>query len=303
LLPHELVAKYIAPVIKALVAHKLASRGFSQERIARLLGVSQPMVSKYLRRSKESLFNELEKYGLSIVEAKSIVDLLSALLERGSVLEYYSAFTSYVNSILARGDLCKFHREIEPRLPHGCNICRQAFAPSKDIVVAEVEEAVKTFVQHPRAYMVVPNVGSNIVAAKRGASSVSDVVGLTGGIIRAGKQVVVIGSPVYGGSRHTAQVLLITHRKWPKKRAAMVIAYSDKCIDFFKKKGLIVLSSGPHNSPNELLRNIEEIIDAHGAPADIIADKGGYGLEPVIYVFGESARQVVERIVECLDEL
>jgi len=303
LLPHELVTKYIAPIIKALIAHRLASRGFSQEKIARLLGVSQPMISKYLRRSKESLLGELEKYGLSIVEARSIVDLLSALLERGSILEYYSAFTSYVNSVLARGDLCKFHRAIEPRLPLGCDICRQAFAPSKDIVVAEVEEAVKMFAQHPKAYMVIPNVGSNIVAARHGASSVSEVVGLTGGIIKAGKQVVIIGSPVYGGSRHTAQVLLVVHNRWPKKRAAMVISYSDKCIDFFKKKGLTVLFSGPHSSPNELLRNIEEIIDSHNAPADIIADKGGYGLEPVIYVFGESARQVVERVIECLDEL
>ena len=303
MLPHELVTKYIAPVIKALIVHKLASRGFSQERIARLLGVSQPMVSKYLRRSRESLFSELEKYGLSIVEVRSIIDLLSALLERGSILEYYSAFTSYVNSVLARGDLCKFHREIEPRLPLSCDICRQAFAPSKDIVVAEVEEAVKAFVQHPKAYMVIPNVGSNIVAARHGASSVSDVVGLTGGIIKAGKQVVTIGSPVYGGSRHTAQILLMVHRKWPRKRAAMVIAYNDKCIDFFKKRGLSVLFSGPHSSPDELLRNIEEIINSHNVSVDIIADKGGYGLEPVIYVFGESAHQVVGRVIECLEEL
>ncbi len=302
MLPHELVARYIVPIIKALIARRLVSKGFSQEKIARLLGVSQPMISKYLRRDTGALFGELEKYGINIAEARSIVDLLSRLLERESVVEYYSAFTSYVNSILARGDLCNFHREIEPRLPPSCDICRQAFAPSKDIVVVEVEEAVKVFTRHPRAYMIIPNVGSNIVAAKHGARSVSEVVGLTGGIIRVGKQVIVIGIPVYGGSRHTAQVLLALHEKWPRRRAAMVIAFREKCISFFKNRCTVVYS-GPHSGPEYLLSDIRAVVAKQEKPIDVLADRGGYGLEPVIYVFGESAQHVVDKVIECLNEL
>ncbi len=303
MLPHELVAKYIAPVMRALIAHNLVMKGLSQERIAKLLGVSQPMVSKYLRRDRNALLKELKKYGISATEAESVIDLLSSLLERGSIVEYYSAFTSYVNSVLARGDLCEFHRRVEQRLPQNCNICRQAFSPSKDVVVMEVEEAVSMFVNHPKAYLVIPNVGSNIVAAKQGANTVSDIVGLTGGIIRVGRQVIAIGSPIYGGSRHTAKVLLVVNRRWPRKRAAMVISYNTRCIEFFRSKGFSIITLGPHESPEALLADIEQAVKKQDTPPDVLADKGGYGLEPVIYVFGESARQVVSIVVECLDTL
>jgi len=303
MLPHELVARYIAPLIKALIAHSLVNRGFSQERVARLLGVSQPMISKYLRRSKDNLFTELKRYGINPEEAASVVDLLAALLERGSIMEYYNTFTSYINTVLARGDLCDFHRELEPRLLQGCDICRQAFTPVKDVVVTEVDDALRKFLQHPKAYMIIPNVGSNIVAAKRDARRVSDVVGLSGGIVRVGNKVVAIGSPVYGGSKHTAQILLKVLSRWPRKRAAMVIAYSDKCLEILRSMGLRIVVTGPHEIPERLFEEIEVVLNRVGEEPDVIADRGGYGLEPVMYILGYSATQVVNLVIKCLDEL
>jgi predicted fused transcriptional regulator/phosphomethylpyrimidine kinase/predicted transcriptional regulator len=303
LLPHELVSRYIIPNIRALIAHRLAENGLSQERIARLLGISQPMVSKYLRRKREDIIKEFEKIGINIEELSSVTELLASLLLKGSVTEYYQAFTSYVNLLLSRGDLCELHRRIEKRLPQSCELCRNAFRALKDTNIVEVEEAVNELVRHPLFFLLIPNVGSNIVLARDNARTVYDVVGLSGGIVRVDRKVLPIGEPTYGGSRHTALILLAVREKWRSIRAAMVIAFSSKCADYFKSNDMCVLEVGPHKDPNKLLDDIKDAVLKSRRPIDVIADRGGYGLEPVIYVFGSSVREVVRKVINCLNLL
>ncbi|BEP18225.1 thiamine-phosphate synthase family protein [Pyrofollis japonicus] len=303
MLPHELVSKYIIPNIRALIAHRLVENGLSQERVARLLGISQPMVSKYLRRKREEIVKEFEKIGLNIEELNSVVELLVSLLLKGSVIEYYQAFTSYVNLLLSRGDLCELHKRLEKRLPQNCELCRNAFRALKDTNIAEVEEAVNELVRHPLFFLLVPNVGTNIVLARDDARTIYDVVGLSGGIVRVNRKVVPIGEPTYGGSKHTALILLAVREKWRFIRAAIVIAFSDKCINYFKTNDMFVLEVGPHSDPNKLLNDIKDAVMKSVRPVDVIADHGGYGLEPVIYVFGSSVRDVVKKVLECLDLL
>lgn len=300
MLPHELAARYIVPPMKALVAHVLREKGLGQERIARLLGVSQPMVSRYLRRKRSEVLRELEEAGALGDEASSVAAVLASRLLQGDYRGYISLFTSYINTLLVRGSLCQLHQRLDPMVPRDCSICSSLFQPGSDPLVLEVEEAVRLFSSAPGAEQLVPNVGSNIVAAAPHASSLQETVGLTGALVRAGDKVVAVGNPAYGGSRHTAQVLLLAKKRRPGIRAVAVIAHSRSCIERLREKGLHVIETGPHRSPERLLEEIAEVLSKTGGPVDAVADLGGQGLEPVIYVFGPNALEAVERALTCL---
>ena len=302
MLPHELATRYIVPPLKALVARILRERGMGQERIARLLGVSQPMVSKYLRKSTEELLRELEHAGAPRDEAWAVAEVLASQLIRGDYGSYFSLFTSYINNLLLRGALCSLHHRVDSRLPHDCSICSTLFQPGSDPLVLEVDEATRLLTSTPGAEKLIPNVGSNIVAAKPDASSILETVGLTGALVRAGDQVVAVGRPAYGGSRHTASILLLVKKRWPSRRAVVVIAYSPTCVEKLRKRGLRVIETGPHDEPQRLLDDIVSVLDKTSGPIDAIADLGGHSLEPVIYVFARSATEAVETTFTCIGD-
>ena len=301
-MPQELVARYLIPGIRALVAHALREQGLGQERIARLLGVSQPLVSRYLRRVPDSILHELSEIGIDVDDVQSIVSILAARLLLQNYTGYMDLFTSYINTLLARGTLCNLHRKLDPRLPTGCKLCMKLFRPGSDPYIEEVEEAAKLFISKRGVEKLVPYVGSNIVAAKPQAQTIAEVVGLTGAIVRVGDRATIVGFPAYGGSKHTASILLLVYSKWPNRRAATVIAFSDRCLEKLRKAGLRVVEVGPHESPEKLISDIASVLEKQTEPIDAIADRGGVNLEPVIYVFGQSAIDSVRRALLCLEE-
>ncbi len=300
-LPHELVARHVAPYVKALVALALSERGMGQERIARLMGVTQPMVSRYLRWGREYALGKLREAGVPEAEAVAVAEAAAAALERGDVERYVEIVVSFLNHLLATGALCGLHRRVSPVF-RDCSVCGRVFPRSVDPLVEEVREAAETLASAPGAHLLIPRVGSNVVAARPGARSIGEVVGYTGGLFRAGDRVAVVGEPVYGGSRHTASVLLAAHRRWPPLRAAVVAAYREDCLAALEEAGPVA-RAGPHRSPGELMRDLEEALDhlAEGEAPVALASLGGVNLEPVIYVFGETAPAAVRLLLErCL---
>ncbi len=291
----------MAPYLKALVALALSGRGMGQERIARLMGVTQPMVSRYLRWGRGYALRRLREAGVPEAEAVAVAEAAAAALERGDVERYVEILATFLNHLLATGALCGLHRRQAPLLG-GCSVCGRVFQRSVDPLVEEVREAAEALASAPGAHLLIPRVGSNVVAARPGARSIGDVVGYTGGLFRAGDRVAVVGEPVYGGSRHTASVLLMAHRRWPRLRAAVVAAYREDCLAALGEAGPVA-RAGPHRSPGELMKDLEEALSALGdgeAPV-ALASLGGVNLEPVIYVFGETALAAVRLLLErCL---
>lgn len=298
-LPHELVARHVAPYFKALVAVLLSERGMGQERIARLMGVTQPMVSRYLRWGRGYALERLREAGVAELEALAVAEAAAAALERGDVERYVEIATTFFNHLLAEGLLCGLHRRGAPAL-RNCSVCSRIFSRAVDPLVEEVREAAEMLASTPGAHILIPRVGSNVVAARPGARSIGDVVGFTGGLFRAGNRVAVVGDPVYGGSRHTASVLLIAHRRWPAIRAAVVAAYREDCVEALAAAGEVA-RAGPHRGPGELMRDLREAVEALQEAPVALVSLGGMNLEPVIYVFGSSAPAAVRLLIErCL---
>jgi predicted fused transcriptional regulator/phosphomethylpyrimidine kinase len=88
-------------------------------------------------------------------------------------------------------------------------------------------------------------------------------------------------------------------KRWPGIRAATVLAYSGECVARLEELGP-VLKVGPHCCPERLLDDIREAVDKAVEEPVAVASLGGLNLEPVIYVFGRTAVEAVEKALKCL---
>jgi predicted fused transcriptional regulator/phosphomethylpyrimidine kinase/predicted transcriptional regulator len=297
--PLDLIARYVSPWLRALVAIELAGRGLGQTRIARLLGITQPMVTKYLRSGRNHAVEALRRVGVDPEEAEAVAKVLAEALYRGRVQDYMRIVTSYEAQLLARGSLCSLHRRIAPDLPADCRICEYLLRYSTDPIVEEVVMAYRLLVEEPNAHLLVPEVGANIVAAKPGARSIMDVVGFTGRIIRVGSRLQAVGYPAYGGSRHTANVLLAMHSRWRSVRGCIVVRLLN-CTEALDRHNMVYAKVGPHQGPKHLLDDLKQAIRRLREPVDVLLDLGGPGLEPVAYYFGSTAIEAVEKALKYL---
>jgi len=298
--PHELAYKYLVSPVKALVAIELESRGYSQTRISKLLGVTQPMVSRYCRAGRRFFMKKLARAGVGEAEAEALVKMLSDTLAYSGRMEFIRVLSLVVNSIMSRQVLCSLHRRIDRSIPGSCSLCVELFAPPKDYYVEEVRSAFSILESCSEAYKLIPEVGSNIVIAKPGAKSIWDTVGFAGRIVRVGNKVVALGDPVYGGSRYTAKILLIVHSKWRSIRAVFPVRMEKWILESMRKLGYRILEVGPHEKPEESLNDIARAVSREPRKPDVIADYGGVGLEPIIYVLAPTAQEAVSKALEAL---
>ncbi|MEM0060850.1 MAG: thiamine-phosphate synthase family protein [Fervidicoccaceae archaeon] len=300
MLPHELVSKHVAPEVRGLIAKNLVEKGVGQFRTAKLMGLSQPMINKLLSKPEEDYYEDLENIGLKKEDVRRIVELASSKLYEGKRDEYLSMMSSYFNFILRTGQLCSFHKRISRDVPASCDICMKIFLVESDPIVEEIKAAFELLRSVPNASDIIPEVGSNIVAASFSATAVEEVVGYSGKLVNAGGRVEALGEPVRGGSRHTGSILLLAKRKFPSVSAAFVAKYSRECIEAMKRENYAVFEVGPHSDLISLLKDFESALNRMGTPPDAIADLGGYGIEPVLYIFSSSAVDAVRKALICL---
>ena len=61
ILPCEIMNKFILPAIRAYIAKELKKQGFNQKSVANILGVTQPVISKYLSSKYDNRIKKLIK--------------------------------------------------------------------------------------------------------------------------------------------------------------------------------------------------------------------------------------------------
>ncbi|MEM2020973.1 MAG: thiamine-phosphate synthase family protein [Zestosphaera sp.] len=301
LLPHELVAKHVVPELRGLLVHRLNDKGFGQLRIARSLGISQPMVSKYLSVSSSEYLDRLSSLGLDAGEVLRTMDILAECLLSGKYYDYFKLLNTYLNSILKDGLLCNYHKRLSSLVPKSCDLCFKAFERAEDPYVEEVRTAYELLSLHPRGSDIIPEVGMNIVAAPPNAGNFKDVVGYSGRIVRINNKVFAVGEPIRGGSKHTANVLLTVMRRFHGVRSTVVVKYDRSCIEKLLNSGLNVVETGPHSSVEDFFTSLEDMLYKLSKEPDVIADAGGLGIEPVVYVFSGSAINAVKKALKCVE--
>jgi hydroxymethylpyrimidine kinase/phosphomethylpyrimidine kinase len=162
----------------------------------------------------------------------------------------------------------------------------------------------------PKVDRLVPEVGMNIAFCLPFALDYEDVAGFPGRISACDGELVTPAAPRFGGSRHTARVVLAAHRICRKIRAAMPIRYSQQAVELLGRMGLSIGSFSREEEPAAEVEGSTlewgttyAMVSANQA-LDVVYDLGGMGKEPIIRLLAETPHDLVEiasAVLELLD--
>jgi len=296
----ELVVEEFLPTFRSMLAADLRERGLTQQAVADVLGVSQSAVSKYatgdVARNDELASDE---------RVRDLVERVGEGLASGdmSTVQALVEVEVLIRKLEARGDvLARLHEDAVPDLAEYEGDFRVHDPDSELLARERVRSSVRRGVraiEHASGFAtLVPNVGSNLVECLPDADSVEDVAGVPGRIFDVMGRIEVPGEPAFGVSEHVASVLLAARANGSAATAALDLRYDPDIVAALEEQGYVTAEFDA------------EYDDVSAAVADALADRpdatvlyqtGGFGIEPVLYVLGESAPAVAETARTLLD--
>jgi hypothetical protein len=284
------------PAIRQLVARQLRAQGFSQNKISAMLGITQASVSLYLSSEIVRVYSAFDQFGISHEEADTYAALLAEDSKRSPV-DAVSTLNTVWTSLLGRGSVCARHRSQYSFLAD-CDVCIKEYGQRRlgnSEAVSDVADAVRNLESSPTFVNVMPEVSVNIACATGDAASPADVVAVPGRIVKARGRARAMLPPEPGASRHLARVLLLVKRVRPDVRACVNLRYDSgmgRVLRGLRLKtteiGDYAISRTEDPTVDALARRLATVRTAF----DVIVDKGGSGIEPNLYLFGKSAREV-----------
>ncbi len=284
MLPQEVASKKIIPPLKGLVIHRLKNLGYSQRRIAEIFEISQPQIHKYLSKTIDYYYDLLSIMGFNRRELDDYIELIIHFISKNDKPRLVIVMSSIVD-MLTREYLCRTREHLSD------------YCISANLLIDPYIEEYKYFLARILGIKglgrLIPEVGMNIVYAPRKPSTIIDVIGLPGRIIKVRGRPVAVGEPIYGGSRHLARVLLLAANKLENRiNTAANIRFEKALIDKLIKNYKSGVC-GPHSEPSKFWIELDKCL-LNIRRAKVIIDRGGPGLEPVIYIFEESLGRLEE---------
>jgi predicted transcriptional regulator len=124
ILPEELASKSVIPAIRALVVKRLVEEhGMTQQEAAKLLGVTQPAVSKYLHQKRGAA---IRLSGIREINRATgdIADMVTS--RKVKPVEVMSKIEAACDYVKRNRYMCDLHKRLEPGMDiDSCHICEQ----------------------------------------------------------------------------------------------------------------------------------------------------------------------------------
>lgn len=301
-LPSEIVVERFLPTARAMLAAELDDRGLTQQAIADHLGVTQAAVSGYVSgdASVEERFREDERM-------QATVEHVADGLAEGTMDGYdvLAELLSLVAAFEDRGPICAVHEEEMPALRGlGCDLCVRG--PDADVTaeraaLAAVRKAARLLADAPGMAAHVPNVGTNVATALPDAADPTDVAAVPGRVHAMRGRVNVPANPEFGASHNVAGAVLAAMAVDSGVRGALNLATSDALLDAARETGAEPVEFDPdyEDRREHLVARFRD----HGGVPRVAFHRGAFGVEPVTYVFGETAVEAAEFAVEVVERV
>ena len=166
----------------------------------------------------------------------------------------------------------------------------------------ELLDSINDFKQIKNVYKIIPECQTNFVLAKKRPKTLKDVLGVSGRLVKSGKEIMTAGEIIYGGSHHVGTAVIEVNKKFPNIRSGLNIKFDPKIISKAKSCGLEVLSYDRKKEPKKSKLKEGSSIKwginyaLKTKPPDVIYHKGDVGKEPMILVFGDTPNDVIKKI-------
>jgi len=302
--PCEIAQKDYLPAVRSGVARLLRESGLSQNEIARRMDVTQAAVSKYLSSSHpertlvatEPLAKAISRRILNDEPADAIVrDICSTCM-----------------GFRIGGTICTEHRRLVESLETAnCQICTTLLGGGKPSlagkahVLDDMRRAIESMERSSVFHRLVPQVRANIVACEKDATTASEVAAIPGRITLVGGFARALMPPEFGASSHTAEILLWAKSNWVRVRACLCISGSPEVVRSCEKHGTKVLHvPRPAATADAIARQVRSRVGRFSASKTIgVHVPGGVGLEPILYILGASAQDLVRTACDIAEDL
>jgi len=166
----------------------------------------------------------------------------------------------------------------------------------------ELSNSINHFKQIKNIYKIIPECQTNFVFAKKNPKNITDVLGISGRLVKSGKEVVTAGEIVYGGSQHVGTAVIQVNKKFSEIRSGLNIKYDPKIILKAKKSRYTILSYDRTKEPKKSKQKENSSISwgisnsLNVKSPDVIYHKGDIGKEPMILIFGKNPDDVIKKV-------
>ncbi len=321
--PCEIMTDYFLPNIRGIVTHELRGQGESQSKIANMLGITQARVSNYLTKKKSVYQSELTKrFGIQETEIEGFGKVLAEDLRRSQVDGIFTLYSIWKN-MLFNGDVCMIHQK-ESQVSTECSVCMDLHRPSGNLssnkdqamdeesaILRNLAEGLLAIQNSPNFPQIMPEVSVNIAMCKAKPKSKRDVAAIPGRINKIHGRAKAFVLPEFGSSNHMSNVLILFSSKLDFVRSAINLRH-DSLVDdaltslrirkiFTKARSFRTLrrnESWGKSSDEVVLERLATVEIPHEAVINrlpfVVIDKGSEGLEPMTYILGSNATEVIE---------
>ena len=166
----------------------------------------------------------------------------------------------------------------------------------------ELSDSINHFKQIKNIYKVIPECQTNFVFAEKNPKNIMDVLGISGRLVKSGKEIVTAGEIVYGGSQHVGTAVIQVNKKFPEIRSGLNIKYDPKIIANAKKSKFTFLSYDRSKEPKKSKQKENSSISwgisnsLNAKSPDIIYHNGDIGKERMILIFCKNPNEVIQKV-------
>jgi predicted fused transcriptional regulator/phosphomethylpyrimidine kinase/predicted transcriptional regulator len=295
--PCEFISSTFLPGLRIRVAHQLRDKGKSQNEIAQLLGVKQPVIVSYLQKEIANTGNEKINHHLDAFSE----NVSSMLASQEQLEDIMKSICTKCKTLRVNGPICSIHKQILPELAdfHNCNICSGYDAlPSieeRAEILGKIKESLIDLDRIDGFYEWVPEIGSQLAVCDEDASNLDDVASIPGRIIKIKGNIATISPPEYGSSKTMSSLLL-----WIRKHQPNI----EWIISIKNKSNLAKILTSlkiPFEELKELDLNWDNQLKEVSKKPTItsiraILDSGSIGYEPMGYLFADKKESLLDLI-------
>ncbi|MDC0241549.1 bifunctional hydroxymethylpyrimidine kinase/phosphomethylpyrimidine kinase [Candidatus Nitrosopelagicus sp.] len=270
-------------------------------KVIQQLGAKNVIITGY-NESKKSIDDfVLESEKEYILKGKKI-----KIVNHGSGCNYSASIASSLALKRSIHDAANYAKEYvfqsiknSKKLGKGINITHKKISRMQK----ELSSSIVDFQNIKNNLKLIPECQTNFVFSKIKPKKISNVLGISGRLVKAGDKIIQAGELKYGGSQHVATAVIEVSKKFPEIRSAINIKYQPELIVKAKKKGMKVVSydrkKESKNSKQKENSSISWGISSclKSTKPDIIFHKGDMGKEPMIIIFGINPDEVVKKIL------
>ncbi len=277
------------PALRARIASILYGEGFTQAKIAEILDITQAMVSKYLSGKSKKLPPNVQKL------VDKIAEEIANLILYGAGKEELIKFNTQKFMEFFESDIgCKAYLQYAGL--EDDSFCRELFnvTPSRSGVLEMLNLALGQLLNDDKFIDLLPEIRSNFVYSIPNPKDYRDVAAVPGRItIVKGKLFAL--PPEFGASTHTATILIELAKISPQIRSVLNIKFDNRIRHALERAGFKVTEIiGEKRDEEQTVKMIAEKFREN--KWDAVIDRGAFGIEPVVYIFGKNPMEVLKKL-------